>query len=544
MPTLEISKKDLEQLIGKKLPENKEELFSKIKAEVEKEVGDTITLELNDTNRVDLWSVEGIARELKGHLGVDEGIKRYKARKSKYVINAGEIKVRPYIAACVVKGVELNNHVIKQLMQQQEKIDSTYGRTRKKTSIGLYNLDALTFPLTYDEASQDTEFVPLGFKQKMSLKQILKKHPKGVAYAHILEGVDKPPLFTDATGKILSMPPIINSNELGQIKPEHTNLLVEVTGTNEEAVRNVLTLITTSLFDRGGTLYDVTIKYSNRRSITPVFENTSLRVKPEEINKELGLELEPEEIVELLRKMRYNAFSRGKIIDVQVSSYRVDVIHPVDVTEDVAIAFGYDKIEPEMPKAFTVGGVSKKTKQERLLRKLFTSMGCQEIRNMVLTNTEKLFEKMNAKKSKFIEIENPVNESYTCARNALLPGLVNTLSKNTHAEYPQKIFEVGQVIRTSSNDMGSKTKTGAGMCVASKETSFSEIKQHLDWFMKSRGINYSLKPSKNKAFIEGRCGEIIVKNRSVGIIGEVHPAVLKNNQLKMPVTCFEVTENG
>ena len=544
MPTIEVSRKDLEQLIGKKLPEDLDETFSKIKAEIEKEQGDALTIELNDTNRVDLWSVEGIARELKGHLGVEEGVPRYKARKSNHMINAGVVPVRPYIAACVVKGVQLSDEVIKQLMQFQDKIDSTYGRMRKKTSIGLYDFDAVTFPLNYELASPDTEFTPLGFAQKMSLDKILKKHPKGILYGYILEGHEKLPLFTDASGKILSMPPIINSNDLGCVKPEHKNVLVEVTGTNEDAVKNVLALISSTLQDRGGTLYEVTIKYENRRNVTPVFEYPSIRIKPEEINEKLGLELKSEEIEKLLRKLRYNAFIRGSGIDVQVPCYRVDVLHTVDVIEDVAIAYGYNNIQPEMPKSYTTGGLSKTTRRLRLFRRLFTNIGCQEVRNMVFTTPEKLFKNMGEKPRKLVEVENPVNESFTCLRNNLLPGLIATLSKNTHSEYPQKIFETGKVVVPDTGDTGSRTILSSAMAIASSDTDFSQIKQHFEWLAQAMSLKYSLKPCKKNWFIKGRSAEIIVDKKTVGYFGEINPEVLEMNQISMPVTGLEMISHG
>ncbi|MEM1588498.1 MAG: phenylalanine--tRNA ligase subunit beta, partial [Candidatus Bathyarchaeia archaeon] len=90
-----------------------------------------------------------------------------------------EVKhVRPYIAAALIKNVKLTSEVIKGLMHLQDKLDQTYGRKRRKTSIGLYNFDLISPPINYKLAEPEkTSFIPLGFNEKMSLKEILIKHP-------------------------------------------------------------------------------------------------------------------------------------------------------------------------------------------------------------------------------------------------------------------------------------------------------------------------------------------------------------------------------
>jgi phenylalanyl-tRNA synthetase beta chain len=228
--------------VGDKLPTTKDELdhlLHNVKGELDDLEGDKLTIALGDSNRPELWSAEGLARELKGFLGVERGCKEYKSESTdlKVYVNLKLEKIRPFIACAVVKNVNLNDVIIKELMQFQEKIDASYGRNRKKTSIGLYNFDLLKFPLKYTLTKpHENAFVPLNFVQKFAPHEILKQHPKGQEYGNILKGLEEYPILIDNDGKVLSLPPVINSADLGKIDENTKNILIEVTGTDSNAV--------------------------------------------------------------------------------------------------------------------------------------------------------------------------------------------------------------------------------------------------------------------------------------------------------------------
>ncbi len=373
MPTIDIEYQELEQLIGKEWtrknlgdPQNLEtfqkldEYLSLVKGEVKDY--DTCTgilsVEMKDTNRADLWSAEGLARGLRSYLGLEKGTKHYDAGKTalEVNVNAELFNIRPYIACSVIKDVQLSDSIIRGIMHLQDKLDRTYGRNRQKTSIGIYNFDLIKPPIEYTAVKpSEVSFVPLGFTEKMGLDEILERHPKGVEYGYIVKKNPLYPMLFDAEGKVLSFPPIINSNDLGKITEESRNLLIEVTGTLHKTVLNTLNLVTSALIDRKGKAYAAKInypensEYPQQKIVTPDFSSRCMPLNVAETNKLLGLKLTAKEISELLLTAGLGVESTSaNIVQVLIPFYRVDVMHQVDIIEDVAIAYGYNNIEPRL----------------------------------------------------------------------------------------------------------------------------------------------------------------------------------------------------
>ncbi|MBI4095658.1 MAG: phenylalanine--tRNA ligase subunit beta [DPANN group archaeon] len=568
MPNIDVSFSDLKKLVGPKLPSSVEKLEPYIwmlKSEIENFEGDALTIKVGDTNRPDLWCVEGLARELRGALDVEKGIKEYKVRASDYriFVNQKLEKIRPYIACVVVKNIKLTDELIKQIMQQQDKIDGTYGRKRAKTSIGLYNLDLLAWPLKYGITKPDENaFVPLTFTEKLLPKQILEKHPKGLEYQHLLKGLSYYPIFTDAKNNVLSMPPVINSNDLGQVNEKTTNVLVEVTGTDYESVNNVLRIMAITFADRGGDLYSVIIDYPSRKpDATPHFETRHYEIKVDDVSKLLGEKLSAEDVVKALQKARYNVSAEKNLIHVTIPSYRTDIMHQVDIYEDVAIFHGLDKFTPESAALPSVGKLSENEKLSRKIRELCIGTGAQEIMSFVLTNNEYLFGNMNMlaegaseqrlagpSQTSFglgvIEIDNPVSFTYSVVRSWLLPSLLEFLSKNTAKEFPQKIFEVGDcVILNAKAEVGSDTVRKLAFAFSDTNANFTDAKQALEAVAGALGWKIIFVEHEHPSFISGRSAAVMKDGKQIGFIGEIHPQVIKNWNLGMPVVGFEVSLN-
>lgn len=553
MPTIEISFSELENLLGIKIQTDDKltELLAYVKGEIEKIDKDIITINLEDSNRPDLWCIEGIARELRGILGAETGLKSYTAHPTDYriIINGKLEKVRGFIACAVIKEIKLTDDLIKQIMQLQDKIDSSYGRNRKKTSIGLYNFDLLKWPLKYTMTKpHENAFTPLGFSEKMAPHEILKHHPKGIEYGNILKGLEEYPVFLDSDNKVLSMPPIINSNDLGQVDVKTKNILIEVTGTDYNTVNNVLKIVALSFADRGGKIYEVQTDYPYRKfDKTPHFETRKIPISLVKVNELLGLKLDMRDLTRLLQKMRYNVSQSAECehithnIDVEVPSYRCDVMHPVDICEDIAIAHDYNKFEPETPAIPTAGMLSDLEKFSNKIRELSIGLGAQEILNFTLTNKENLFRKMGTKEEKIIEIENPVSLTYGCLRNKLLPSVMEFLSQNTKKEFPQKVFEVGDIAHPDlSKDEMSHTEKRLAFAISHSGATFTEAKQALESIFANLGIKIEIKETDGDSFIVGRCANIFQKKDKIGIIGEIHPQILQNWGLEQPVVAFEV----
>jgi len=556
MPTIDIDYNELQRLLKVDLNgdmEKLDDILSYVKAEVKgfDEKENAVTVEFKDTNRPDLWSIEGLSRALRGYLGQEKGIKTYLLGKSdvEVKVDAKIFGVRPFICCSIVKGIHLSDEVIKGIMHLQDKLDQTNGRSRQKTSIGIYNLDLIKPPIIYTAVvPSEVSFVPLGFSERMSLDEVLEKHPKGQEYGHIVKKHQLYPMLFDSEGNVLSFPPIINSNDLGKITEESVNLLVEVTGTYYQTVLNTLNLVTLALIDRGGKAYSTTVNYPAGKDylqssvVTPDFSSRVFKLAVAETNLLLGLDLSAAEIADLLGIAGLGVESvSGDYLTVLVPCYRVDVMHQVDIIEDVAVAYGYNNIVPLWRELPTTGKAKPDTAFINTARDLMVGLGYQEVLNTTLTNPDTLFTKMNSAAEKFVELANPKVITMNCLRNQLLPGLMEFLTVNPSVEFPQKIFELGNV---TLPDALAETRTKDESWLAAVSThpnaDFSEIKSVLDSFMANFGFEWQIRAVLHPSFMDGRVGEVIVAGNCIGLVGEVNPAVLQAWKLENPAAAFEL----
>jgi len=552
MPTIQVDFEDFQKLLGIKLPKESDELneiLSYVKGEVTLFDGQEVHIEIKDSNRPDLWHVEGLARALRGFLGFEKGLKEYSVTGDSGVkvnVDSRLKNTRPYIACAVVRDVRLNDTIIRQAMHLQDKLDQTYGRRRQRASIGLYNFSLITPPLRYGIAkSSEASFVPLGFEEKMSLKEILQKHPKGVEYGNIVRKHAVWPILADSDGKILSFPPVINSNDLGKITENVHEVLIEVTGTVRETVLNTLTTVAVSLADRGGQIYSATSLYPYtelKKDVTPQLKMQTMQLDMKFVNKILGFDLKTKDIVDLLQKARFGVGKvSGDSVTVEIPCYRMDIMHPVDIVEDIAVAYGYNNIKPRWPQLPTIGSASSQKRFSDLVREIMIGLGFQEILTFTMSNQETLFKKMNLKAEKVVEISNPKMLTFTCLRNWLLPSLIEFLSHNTHVEYPQRVFEAGYVtIFDKKKENRTKDIQKLACAIIHANANFTEVKAILDSLFLNLGLKYDIRESKHESFIDGRIGKIMVENKEIGVIGEIHPKVLETWKLENPVSAFEI----
>jgi phenylalanyl-tRNA synthetase beta chain len=553
MPTIEVERRDFEALLGLELLGDMEELddlLAYVKGEVKHIDKQEIHIEVKDSNRADLWSVEGLARALRGFLSLEKGLKAYVIAGSSRVeihVDSKLKNIRPYIGCAVVKGIKFTDMMIRGVMRLQDKLDQTYGRNRRRISIGVYDFDLISPPLRYSVARpEQVSFVPLGFGEKMTLNEILAKHPKGIEYGHIVRSHAVWPLLSDSKDNVLSFPPIINSNDLGRIIENTRNVLIEVTGTSNETVLNSLNIMATSLADRGGKIFtaEVHYPYKERKSVvTPQLETKTMRIDMADMNRLFGFKITMKEATVLLGKAGYGiGKTRKNSITVKIPCYRIDIMHPVDIAEDIAIAYGYNNIKPRWQRLPTTGSTSSQTQFCNLAREIMVGLGFQETLTFTMTNPETLQTKMNKKREKVVEIANPKMVTLTCLRNWLLPSLLEFLSHNTHIEYPQKIFEVGYAF-VFDEKAETKTRDMAKLaCVSTHpNANFTEIKSCLDALFLNIGLKqWKIRETAHSSFILGRTATIHFKNREIGIIGEIHPQVLNNFELKSPASAFEI----
>lgn len=534
MAIVEFSMADLESLVGRNLSKKDlEETIPMMGCPLERMDDGRVWYEVFP-DRPDMLSIEGFARAVRTFLGGP--IPRYKVSPGKIVLKVSPSvkKVRPFIGAAVVKDVKLTSGAVESLMQVQEKLHETLGRKRRKVAIGIHDLDRVKSPFTYKAVPpKSVSFVPLDKTRKMNLKEIGQYHEKGRAYIHILEGSKLWPIITDTNGDVLSFPPIING-ELTRVTGRTKNLFIDITGTNPLAVQQTLNIIVTSLADRGATIESVDVQNQPMPDLSP----TTMKLSRDYVNKLLDLDLTYTEIAALLTKMGINFDKKNNT--ALIPAYRTDIMHEIDLVEDIAIAFGYEEFEPRIPKVPTIARRLGEEETAKILRDAMTGPGYQEIQSMVLTNEETQFTRMHVS-GKSCKIANSVTAECTMCRTWILPSLMKVFAQNMHREYPQRIFELGECIIP---DEKAETKTitlrKLAAALSANLATYEEISAVLSAFLKTLGVKFTLMPTQHGSFIKGRCASVLVAGKPIGFVGEVTPEVLTNWGLEKPAAAFEL----
>src|SRR5438094_598981 len=482
-------------------------------------------------NRPDLYSVEGIARGLRGFLGLELGLPHYSVGSATidFIVHANVADVRPFALGGIVRGLDLDTALLRSLVDLQEKLHLTVGRKRRKVAIGVHDLDRVTPPFTYKAVlPQEVRFTPLGLAQEMDLLEILEKHEKGREYAHLVASQPVFPLITDAKGNVLSFPPIING-VLTQLTPDTRNVFIDVTGTELEAVGGCLTIIATSLAERGGKIELVRTKYHDRTIETPDLTPRPHTLDVRRANVLLDISLTPNEAVEFLQRMRHDARAEGDVIMASSPAYRLDLLHEVDLSEDLAIASGYDRYPRGLPQGMTIGAPLAANEFGEALRTLLIGYGYQEVMSLTIASA-----KEPVQTPPRVEVLNPLGEEFTTLRSSLLPALLNIFRLNKHRELPQRVFETADVV------LGAKNVRRIAAAAMHHKAAFTEAKSLVLSLLRDVGQSGEVTAVDDANFIPGRAASVLLHGRDVGHFGEVHPRILEAYTLVQPVVAFEL----
>lgn len=499
-------------------------------------------------NRPDNLSVEGVARSFKGFIGQEVGFPDYKVEESgEYVTVDEEVAaIRPYIGFAKIDNVDFSGDKLKYIMDFQENLHWVIGRDRKKVAIGIHNADVVNGPFKYIATPKDANaFVPLEKDSEMTPDEILTEHDKGKDYAHLIKDFDKYPLILDKDDNVLSMPPIING-ELTKIKEDTHNIIVDVTGTDEKAVNQSLNIICSSFAEVGGQIKSMEVKYEDKTIVTPDLTPQEMNVHVDTANELIGgINLTAEDIKELLLKTRFDAeiISENEVKAI-IPSYRVDILHEVDIVENIAVQYHINDVVAKLPDINTVAYENNWFKAESTIREVMIAMGFQEVMSLMLTNEEAHYEKMNQEEKPHVQVARPITIDRTMIRTSLINSLMEFLEDNKHEDLPQKIFEIGDVLyldETKENKTVSSKKLAAVVCHSS--ANFTEIKSIVSSVLSNLGYTMEIKDSENKTFIEGRAADVVgeaQKGRVEGFFGEISPEVITNFTLDYPVIAFEI----
>ena len=535
MPVITLYWDELEKMVGVERDKILERL-PMLGCDIERVDDECIDVEFFP-NRPDLYSIEGVARALRGFLDIELGYVEYKVMDGNWKIYVDEKvrHVRPRIVGCVVREISVNEELLRSIIQIQEDLHWTIGRNRRKMAIGIHDLDKVNFPLRYTAVTSDFSFVPLDFKEEMSVKEILERHPKGKEYRHILENSELYPMIIDSKDEAISFPPIINA-EKTRVKEGTSGFFVDVTGFDENVDR-ALRILTAMFIDRGGVVEGVEVVYPEKVEKTPDMSPEKLRIRRSEVSSLLGFELADEDLKLALGRMRYGFSLDGDEIEVVVPPYRADVMHEWDVIEDIAIGYGYERIHPRYPRTAGIGKEHEWNVVREMLREIMIGLGFTEVITFTLTNERVMYSFVNRRGERwkdYIPLMHPITEDHTILRTSLLPKLIEVIKFNKHEPMPQRIFEAGDVVVAGEN------KLMLAGCSTHPRANFSEVRSVVQAIMHELDLSWEAEESDDDLFLKGRRADIVVKGKKAGVFGEIHPEVLERFEIKMPVVGFEI----
>ena len=526
----------------------------------------TLKIELNDTNRPDLWGTAGCARQLRTYSGgkrpeygffSSPGNVKKTARKVR--VEASVKQVRPYLAGFVASGKMITDPMLRDMIQTQEKLAWNFGRKRRSISMGLYRISLIKWPIIYRGADPDAvSFVPLQWEGTLTLREILKQHPKGKEYAFILENEPVHPLLTDSQGFILSYPPIINSNDLGAVQVGDDEIFVELTGSDMPSLTLAASIVACDLADNGFTIEPVEVEYEydtpfGKKVTTPFYFQEPVFCSLSRVEKFLGEKLSADECVKALTRMGVKAekakdSERGlekagstEGVRAWPPEYRNDFLHAADVMEDVMIGRSLDSFKPERPADFTVGRLSPITLFSRQVKEILIGLGYQEMIYNYLGSRRDLVDNMRGDGKKIIRIFNPMTENYEYVRDSVLASLMESEAISSRSVYPHKIFEVGKVAWfDDAENYRSATRQFAGFLHAGADANFNTAAAELQTLFYYLFRKYKVEDASDPRFIPGRAAAVICGGKQIGVFGEIHPEVLENWGITVPCTAGEI----
>ena len=511
--------------------------------DIESQDGDKIRIEYSP-NRPDYSTDFGIALGLEGLLGIKKGIQKTNIKKQgkfEIKVDPSVSKIRPFVTGVIARNGTIDDETIKQLMNMQEDLHFGIGRKRKKSSIGLHDLDRISFPLNYTTSTRGHSFVPLNSESKHTIDQILSETEVGKNYGWILGDSKNVPIIVDSEGTTISFPPIINAS-VTAVTTKTKNVLVEVTSLDKDAAEDMLSVVVAILQMAGFEIIQLTI--SGGKNSTPRLNSRKIQYDTRLTEQILGLNISPSAMTSSLKKCRLDAIQKGTKIQCTIPRYRFDVFGPMDIVEEIALGYGIDNLTPKLSPSQKLGEKSLMTKKLEIVSKITVGFGFTEALNSSLTSKKILFDFLNRDSSQMISVIDSKSQEHTILRDTILPGLIENLSKNIHESYPQKLFEVGTVFSKAKPIHEAINLAGV---IAYKESNYSEMKSILQSILKTGfKIDSKTKTPKDNVitFANGRHSDIFVGEKSVGIIGEINSDVLDNFKIRTSVVGFEIKLSG
>jgi phenylalanyl-tRNA synthetase beta chain len=567
MPTVDVDYDQLRELTGtEKSDDQLEDDLFELGLEYEGETeDDKAKLEL-EPDRLDRLSVEGIARSLRYQYGEDRGVYVPKTNDPVWTIEVEDVPdQRPYVTGAVIRNVDLDEEGLESLIQLQEKLHATMGRKRAKGAIGIHDLTMLkgapgtdgeqARSIRYTGIAPDADrFVPLDSDAEMTPAEVLADHPIGEDYADLVAEYDSYPAIYDDVG-LFSFPPVINGRRT-EVSTDSRELFVEMTGTDQWTIDKMLAVVCYALDARGATVEEVVVEYPDGEAVRPDLSTKTKRVAHDRVETLLGINLDPEEVIDLLERSGLDGerdeSGDDLVYEVEIPPYRVDVRHPLDVIDDVGRAYGFNELQPRYPDVSTVGGRHERSRLEEAVRETLVGLGFQDTLNFHLIGADQVHDRMNLSTDhdavgagEPVAITSPYSAEYEVVRTWALPSLMIVLENNTHRAYPQDLAEVGVVAERDDAEATTVAEHHTVAAVlARNDASYEDAKARMQAIARAFDADLETPATEHPTFVDGRVADVVIDGENAGVIGELHPEVLVEHDLELPVAALEFRLGG
>lgn len=521
-------------------------------------------------NRYDLLCREGLARALRIFLGREQVPKFHVLEMPSNTLVRMQVKsetdsIRPFVVCAILRGITFDQARYNSFIDLQDRLHQNLCRRRTLVAIGTHDLDTLHGPFTYEALPPSSiKFVPLKQTKEFTAEELMdfyKGDSKLKKFLHIIEGSPVFPVIFDSQRRVLSLPPIINGAH-SAITLGTKNVFIECTATDLTKAKIVLNTMVTMFSEYCANKFVVepveVVSANGVSNIYPDLSTRTMEVPLSYISKAVGVKFQVNQVIDLLNRMQLPAAkvlgqgAGGEVICVSVPPTRSDILHPCDVMEDVAIAYGFNNIKRTVPKCVTQGKLQPLNEFSDSLRAEVAMAGFTEVLTWLLGSREENFVMVNRKDdvNTAVIVDNPRTSEFEVVRNSLLPGLLKTLGHNKDHPRPVKLFELSDVVTLdSSKDVGAANHRHLAALYCSSNSGFEVIHGLVDRIMQVVGVvpvasgdisGYCIQPSKEPEFFPGRQAKIICKGLQIGTFGIVHPQVLQNFLIPDPCTVLEI----
>ncbi|ORZ35489.1 hypothetical protein BCR44DRAFT_1434332 [Catenaria anguillulae PL171] len=388
----------------------------------------------------------------------------------------------------------------------------------------------LAKPPTYTVVGQPKFRIAIKKERSKSARTLYKHIAK---YLPIIEHSPVYPVVLDANRTVCSLPPVINGDH-SKITLNTRNVLIECTATDLTKAKIVLNTIV-------ATYSQYCAKPFTVEPVKVIYPDGASHVYP------MWRLLTPQQVVGHLERMGLPAklVNNNKAVDVAVPITRSDILHACDIMEDVAIAYGFNKIPKTLPAVNTVGKPLPINKLSDLIRRELALSGFTEVLPLTLCSTDENYAYLRRPNpgNEAVVLANPKTIEYQVVRTTLIPGMLKTLRENKSRPLPLQVFEVSDVVLCDEREeRRARNERRVAVAYANKNSGFEVVHGVLGRIFKMLNVpsgEWAIKQSEHATYFPGRQADVVYKGQVIGQFGILHPEVVEKFEVLLPVTMLE-----